>query len=89
MVRIELYILSQIKMGKYRKGQIVKMIVPDEPIDISPCYVFQMIKNFKRNPMVEIIRVDRVRDRIWILDYVGSTWTIIPERIESDIVLFL
>lgn len=76
-------------IDRYRKGQIVKMIVPDEPIDISPCYVLAMIRNFKRNPMVEITRIDRVRNRIWIIDYDGSTWTIIPERIESDIVLFL
>lgn len=65
------------------------MIVPDKPIDISPCYVLQMIRNFKKNPMVEITRIDRVRNRIWILDYDGGTWTILPERIESDIVLFL
>lgn len=76
-------------IDQYHKEQIIRMIVPDKPIDISPCYVSAMIRNFKRNPMVEIIRVDRQRNRIWILDYDGGTWTIIPEWIEQDIVLFL
>ena len=51
-------------IDQYSKGQIIEMIVPDKPIDESPCYVSSMIRTFKSYPMVEIIRVDRIRNRI-------------------------
>ena len=65
------------------------MIVPDKPIDESPCYVSAMIRNFKRNPVVEIIRVEYTRNRIWVRDCCGSTWTIRPDWIKQNAVLFL
>lgn len=76
-------------IDQYYKGQIIEMIVPDKPIDESPCYVSAMIRNFKKDPEVEITRIDRARNRIWIKDYFGSTWTIRPDWIKQDIVLFL
>lgn len=76
-------------IDQYSKGQTIEMIVPDKPIDESPCYVSAMIRNFKIDPVVEIIRVDKIRNRIWIVDYNGGTWTIRPDWIKQDTVLFL
>lgn len=77
-------------IDQYYRGQTIEMIVPDKPINISPCYVSEMIRNFKRDPVVEIMRIDKERNRIWIKDYSGCTWTIIPEWIEQDeVVLFI
>lgn len=76
-------------IDQYSKGQIIEMIVPDKPIDISPCYVSGMIRNFKRDPVAEIKRVDRERNRICVIDYSGCSWTIIPDWIKQETILFL
>lgn len=76
-------------IDQYSVGQVIRMIVPDKPIADSPYYVDTMIRNFKKDPVVKIIRIDREINRIWIKDYRGSTWTIIPDWIEKEIFLFL
>lgn len=77
------------QIDQYHKGQIIKMIVPDKPIEGSPCYISAMIRNFKEDPVAKIIRVEYIRNRIWIMDYRGNIWTIRPDWIQQEAVLFL
>lgn len=76
-------------IDQYHTGMIVRMIVPDKPIEESPYYVEAMIRNFKKDPVVEIIRIEKQSNRIWIKDYRGSTWTIRPDWIQQKAILFL
>lgn len=90
MGRIELYIHSQIKMERYKKGMRIKMKVFPTTLDDGPWYTQNMLNCFRQYPKVEILWVDIHSRRLTIIDHYGNSRTILPEWIDSmEVALFI